>query len=426
MSYKNEKDVPLVVDLDGTLVRTDLMWEAIFLLLKTSLLNAGRLFVWVLRGKAPFKTRLAETVTPDFTSLPYDEVLVKWLGEQRQLGRTIVLATAAHERFAQPLAHKLGLFHAVHATTEPQNLGSFAKRHELVRRYGEKGFDYVADSRKDIPVWLACRRAYSTTRRPVALPDGRRTEIVGGARLGWIGPLVRSMRPRQWVKNLLVFVPMLAAHAIDASTAWRAGLAFVAFSLCASAAYLFNDALDAPQDRRHPTKSLRPIASGHLPLPVALGASALLIAGAGALCVLLEASFVATLAIYLLGTFAYSMRLKRLMIVDIVVLALLYSLRVLGGAAATDIPPSIWLMSFSFFAFLSLALLKRHSELTRLNASDDSVAHGRGYEAADAAVVGSMGVNSAFLSTLVLMLYLNSENVLKIYQRPLAHLPLFG
>ena len=419
MSYETEKDVPLVVDLDGTLVRSDLMWEAIFLALKANPLNAGRLFVWLLRGKAGFKARLADTVMPDMASLPYDDVLVQWLGEQRALGRTIILATAAQERFAQRIAHRLGLFHEVCATTESANLGPHAKRRELVRRYGQKGYDYVADSNKDIPVWLDCRRAFSTTRRPVALPDGRHTEVVGGTRQRWIGPLVRSMRPRQWVKNLLVFVPMLAAHAIDAVTALQAVAAFAAFSLCASAAYLFNDALDAPHDRQHATKRHRPIAAGHLPLPVAVSAGAVLMMGAGVLCTLLDAWFFVALAIYLLATFAYSLWLKRLMIVDIVVLAILYSLRVLGGAAATDIPPSIWLMSFSFFAFLSLALLKRHSELARLQASDGSASHGRGYEAADASAVGTMGVNSAFLSTLVLMLYLNSENVLKLYQRPL-------
>jgi 4-hydroxybenzoate polyprenyltransferase len=344
---------------------------------------------------------------------------VAWLGEQRRLGRTIVLATAAHERFAHPVAQEVGLFHAVYATAHPVNLGSHAKRRELVRLYGEKGYDYVGDAKRDIPVWMGSRFAYSTTRRPVALPDGRHTEVIGGARHGWTWALLRSMRPRQWVKNLLVFVPMVAAHGFDAGTVWRAAVAFAALSFCASAAYLLNDGLDAPQDRRHPTKRHRPIASGHLPLPVALGASAVLLAMAGALCLLLGTSFFATLAIYVVATFAYSLWLKRLMIVDIVVLAVLYSLRVIGGAVATDIVPSIWLLSFSFFAFLSLALLKRHSELTRLQASGGAVAHGRGYEAADAAVVGSMGVNSAFMSTLVLMLYLNSENVLKIYHTPL-------
>jgi 4-hydroxybenzoate polyprenyltransferase len=233
------------------------------------------------------------------------------------------------------------------------------------------------------------------------------------ARALWLG-----LRPRHWLKNLLVFVPMLAGHALSGATALQSLLAFAAFCLCASSAYLLNDAIDAEDDRRHPVKRHRPIASGALPASLARGVSALLALAALALCAWYGWLLLAAVAVYFGATLAYSAYLKRLLMVDTVMLALLHTLRVLGGCAATRIEPSFWLLAFSFFLFLSLALLKRHSELFNLERVGKDKTSGRGYTTADRAPIGMLGMNSAFVSVVIFMLYFNSENVLKLYRHP--------
>jgi 4-hydroxybenzoate polyprenyltransferase len=213
-------------------------------------------------------------------------------------------------------------------------------------------------------------------------------------------------------------VPVLAAHALARGPLLHSLLAFAAFSLCASSAYLLNDALDAQDDRAHPTKHARPIASGALPIPLALLASALLALAALALCALQGPLLLLAVSVYFATTLAYSAWLKRLLMVDICTLATLYSLRVLGGSAATGIEPSFWLLSFSFFIFLSLALLKRHSELLNLHRAGKEKPRGRGYTTADATPIGIMGINSGLVSVLVFMLYVNSPNVQVLYRHP--------
>ncbi|MGZ8292137.1 MAG: UbiA family prenyltransferase [Telluria sp.] len=409
---------PLVVDLDGTLIHSDLLWEALVLFIRTRFLQLWRLPLWLLSGKARFKQKLASEVCPDPATLPYDRVLLALLAAEREQGRTLVLATGSERRFAEGIAAHLDLFDHVHATDGAINLTSHNKARHLVDAYGHKGFDYIGNAGADRAVWLCSRNAFSVTSRPFRLDDGRSTEQMGALRGGWGKALLKAMRPRQWLKNLLVFLPMLAGHAINAETITQSLLAFVAFSLCASSAYLLNDALDAGDDRVHPTKCKRPIAAGTLPLPVAMFASPLLAATALALCAAFNPLLLAAVALYFAATLCYSLYLKRLMMIDIVTLAILYSMRILGGAAATGIEPSFWLLAFSFFIFLSLALLKRYSELFNLHRDGKEKTAGRGYTTADKAPIGIMGVNSAFMSVLIFILYFQSHNVQVLYPHP--------
>lgn len=409
---------PLVVDLDGTLVHSDMLWEAIVLFLKTRFVEAWRLLLWLFLGKAGFKAKLAAAVMIDPAALPYDRVLLAHIAAERAQGRVIVLATGSQRLIADSIAGHLGLFDRVLATEDALNLTSHNKAGRLLGIYGEKGYDYIGNASVDIPVWHGSRIAYSVTHKPFQLGQGRATEQLGSLRGGWAKPLLKAMRPRQWLKNLLVFVPMLAAHELDAVTALQSLVAFLAFSLCASGAYLLNDALDAQDDRMHPTKHKRPIAAGSLPLPVAIFGSALLAFAALALCASFDTLLLMVVSVYFISTLAYSIVLKRLLMVDIVVLALLYSLRILGGSASTHIEPSFWLLAFSFFIFLSLALLKRHSELFNLHQQGEEKTRGRSYTTADRLPVGIMGLNSAFLSVLIFMLYFNSDAVLELYRQP--------
>jgi 4-hydroxybenzoate polyprenyltransferase/phosphoserine phosphatase len=410
--------LPLVIDLDGTLIYSDLLWEALVLFLKKSLLRAWLLPLWLMKGKAAFKDRLAAAVELDPAALPYDRELLALIGEARAQGRQVVLATGSERRFADLIAGHLNLFDRVLATGDGLNLTSHNKARHLVELYGERGYDYVGNCNADLPVWLACATPYSVTAKPFRLADGRSTATVGGARGSVVRALFTALRPRQWLKNLLVFLPMLAGHALNLPTLLQSLVAFAAFSLCASSAYLLNDALDAQDDRAHPTKHKRPIANGSLPLPLALFASPLLALAALTLCAVFDPLLLLAVSVYFVTTVAYSVYLKRLLMVDIVTLAILYSLRVLGGSAATGIEPSFWLLAFSFFIFLSLALLKRHSELFNLARQGKEKTRGRGYTTADKGPIGIMGINSAFVSVLVFMLYFNSENVLELYHHP--------
>ncbi len=410
--------IPLVVDLDGTLILSDLLWESVVLNLRHDLGGAWRLPLWLARGKAGFKELAAAGIEMDPAALPYDPALLAFIEQERRRGRRIVLATGAQRRLAEQVAGHLGLFDSVVATGDGINLTSHNKAGHLEQVYGKGGYDYIGNSRADLPVWLGARHAYSVTHRPFRLADGRDTEFLGTRRPGLAGALLKAMRPRQWLKNLLVFLPMLAGHRLDGATFAASLVAFLAFSLCASSAYLLNDALDAQDDRAHPVKQRRPIASGALPLGLALFASPLLAAAALALCAWFDPVLLVAVVAYFATTVAYSLHLKRLLMVDIVTLAILYTLRVLGGSAATGIVPSFWLLAFSFFIFLSLALLKRHSELTNLQKAGKEKTRGRGYTIADRTPVGIMGVNAAFIAVMVVMLYFNSDNVLVLYENP--------
>lgn len=411
-------NVPLVVDLDGTLIHSDLLWESILLFIKSYFFQAWRLPFWLMLGKAGFKEKMASSVELDPEALPYDTVLLADLARQQAQGRLIVLATGAQRRFADVIAAHLGLFGHVLATEGGVNLTSHHKARQLTAAYGARGFDYIGNASVDIAVWNASNDAFSVTRKPFRLASGWRTRSAGTPRSGWAVPLLKAMRPRQWLKNLLVFVPMLAGHALNLDTLVQSLVAFAAFSLCASSAYLLNDALDAPDDRRHPVKCLRPIAAGTLPLSVAMLASPLLALAALLLCALCYPLLLLVVAIYFASTLAYSMLLKRLLMVDIVTLAMLYTLRILGGSAATQIEPSFWLLAFSFFIFLSLALLKRYSELFNLERQGKQKTRGRSYSTSDKIPIGIMGVNSGFIALLVFMLYFNSQNILVLYARP--------
>lgn len=409
---------PLVVDLDGTLIRSDLLWEALVLFIRTRFLQLWLLPVWLFTtGKAGLKAQLARAVVPDPAFLPYNQALLQLLAAERERGRTLVLATGSNLRYAQRVADHLALFDEVHATGGGINLTSHRKASRLVELYGERGFDYIGNEMADRAVWLRSRTALSVTARAFRLADGRSTRTVACVSGVWGPALLRAMRPRQWLKNLLVFMPMLAAHEITAAAALDSLLAFVAFSLCASSAYLLNDTLDVADDRVHPTKRRRPIAAGALPIKVAVFASPLLAASALLLCAG-HPLLLAAVSAYFAATLAYSMRLKRILVVDIVALAILYSMRILGGGAATGIAPSFWMLAFSFFIFLSLALLKRYSELHNLELQGKAKTSGRGYLTTDKVPVGILGINSAFLSVLIFILYVESENALLRYRSP--------
>lgn len=422
---------PLVIDLDGTLVCTDTLHEQALALAKTRPLQTLLLPAWLAHGKAHLKQQLAERISLDAATLPYNAMLLDWLTSERQAGRRLVLCTAADAQTAQAIAQHLGIFDEVIASDGQTNLAAARKADRLVQRFGHQGFDYAGNSRDDVPVWQAARQAIVVNAPASVLKaaqgHGNVSKVVAA-----ISPKARDfakmLRLHQWLKNLLLFVPLLAAHQFTQGAAWGTLLlAFLSFSLCASAVYISNDLLDLGSDRLHPRKRHRPFASGAVPVAWGAAILPLLALASVALALVVGPRFLAWLAVYFALTCWYSVALKRLVLLDCMALACLYTLRIVAGGAAAGLPLSPWLLAVSGFVFLSLSFLKRHTELRPLvQRGETAAAHGRGYVAQDVALVQMFGIAAGYASAVVLALYLHGDTVQALYKQPHAILVTVG
>jgi 4-hydroxybenzoate polyprenyltransferase/phosphoserine phosphatase len=419
---------PLAIDLDGTVLRTDSLVEAVLRLAAQHPLALLMLMpVLLTQGRAAFKQRIARAQPLDPASLVYNEDVLDLARAARQAGRPVLLVTAADGAVARGIAQHLALFDGVFASDGTTNVKGAAKAEFLVGKFGRGGFDYVGDAGADLPVWRMAARAYvvapaaSLLRRArEAAPD---VQVVGtrpNAALRtrrWL----RALRVHQWAKNVLVFVPVFAAHRFDAPTLLQGAAAFAAFSLCASSVYLLNDLLDLPHDRLHPSKRRRPFASGALDIARAPPLMAACLAGAFAIAMALPAKFLLMLGLYYACTLTYSFGLKRWAVWDVMMLAGLYTLRVFVGSAATGIQISPWLLAFSLFLFFSLAVVKRQTELVaHARGGRATKLSGRGYGPEDIDMLRSMAASSGYMAVLVLALYVNSVDVLTLYRTPAA------
>jgi 4-hydroxybenzoate polyprenyltransferase len=414
--------LPLYVDLDGTLIRTDLLHENFMALLRQHLELVWRVPFWLLHGRARLKARLAETCDIDASHLPYREELLAYLRAERAAGRALYLATAANEAHAWRVAQHLGIFDDVLASSGDRNLKGRAKCRAIIEHCANSPFAYAGNARADIPIWKSAAegivvgapaRVAATARRITAVTrEFDRADLRPAA---WF----LALRPHQWLKNLLVFVPLIAAHLWASPPALLASaLAFVVFCLSASGAYVVNDLLDVADDRRHPRKRFRPIASGALPMPRAVLLSIALFVGAALIATQLDRTFLAVIESYVVITFGYTALLKKRIVLDALTLAALYTVRVIGGAVAIAVTPSFWLLAFMVFLFSSLALTKRCSELVTLAGLGREAAHGRDYRVSDATVLQAIGIGSGLLAVLVLALFINSSNAISSYSRP--------
>ncbi|HUN74144.1 MAG TPA: UbiA family prenyltransferase [Steroidobacteraceae bacterium] len=414
----------LCVDLDGTLVRSDLLLESLLRLIKRNPLYLFCLPFWLLRGKAAFKSSVASRVEIDPALLPYHREFLAWLESERNRGRALWLCTAADRRQADCVAQHLGIFTGVLASDATVNLAGAHKREALVARFGKDAFDYCGNERRDLAVWRAARGAI------VVSSNGslaRRVESFVPILQHFAGPrrpvrsLLRALRPHQWTKNALLLIPLLMAHRVGNLASLAAGVgAVVAFSLVASAVYVVNDLLDVEADRAHARKSKRPFASGDLSIAAGFALAPALVVAATAIATFLPPRFGLALATYSALSLAYSFRLKRILLLDAIALAGLYTLRIIAGAGAVQVALSFWLLLFSVFLFLSLALVKRYAELDALRRQRRLRAAGRGYHVEDLAILQSFGTASGYLSVLVLALYINSPETAALYHHPKA------
>ena len=413
--------VPLCVDLDGTLILSDSLHEALLRLVKIRPRSLLLLPFWLLQGRAQMKRKIAESVTLDASSLPYRQEVVRFLNEQHELGRTLVLATAADEKIAEGVAAHLGIFSNVVASDGKRNLKGSEKGAALAHIYGSRGFDYLGNSRADIPVWAEAKQAWAAGLSPGKVRRIRRrvhVEPMFPPKYFKLRNVVKLFRPHHWVKNMLIFSPLLLSHQIQDGTAWlRSCVTFLAFSLAASSVYVVNDLLDLDADRSDPSKMERPFASGTLPLGFGMIIAPALVLLALAVGFSLQPMVDLVLIAYLILNLAYSIRLKRVLFLDVLLLASFYVLRIFIGSVATGIPISPWFMAFSLFLFLSLALVKRISELVIMKA-ENSFPAGRSYTTVDQALLLNFGASSGYLSVLVLALYLNGNLVQSLYLYP--------
>jgi 4-hydroxybenzoate polyprenyltransferase/phosphoserine phosphatase len=393
--------------MDGTLLRTDVLFESVAALLKRpwSLLVV---MMQLLRGRPAMKAAMARHVALDVEQLPANASLVEWLRRQRDGGRRLALYSAANQEVVLRVAKRFGLFEFAQGSDERTNLAGDRKCDAIEARYGT-AFSYIGDSRRDLPVWRRCGNAVL-----VGDVDRLRRSLAGTVTVeqafplprAGVAPWLQSLRIHQWVKNSLVFVPLLLSGQLTAGPVLATALAFLTLGLTASATYVVNDLMDLAADRAHPVKRERPFASGALPIRTGLIAVVLLAAAAAALLPWLSWRFAAVVAIYALVSVAYSMRLKEVPVLDLIVLAFLFTLRIVAGMVAIDAPVSPWLLTFSMFFFFSVASIKRYDELRLLAARDESAVAGRGYTSSDAAFLMTLGLTAGLCSTLVFCIYL--------------------
>lgn len=412
-------DHALCVDLDGTLLDSDILYESLLALLARQPLYLFLLPFWLMQGKAALKRQIAARVTLAPEHLPYNPQVLELLRNTTQRPR--VLCTASDALLVAPIAAHLGLFERVMASDGERNLSGTRKAEALVDAFGERGFEYVGNGKVDLAVWQRAAGAWVVNNDDrLARAAAQHTRV----HAHWPAPpraaaWVKALRLHQWLKNLLVFVPLLTAHRfLEPQAVVQALLAFVAFSLCASGVYVLNDLLDLGADREHQRKRRRPFAAGRLPLLHGLLVAPLLTAAGLLVALACSPGFAAVLLIYYAATLAYSLRLKRVVMLDVVLLAGLYTVRIIGGTIAINAELSFWLLAFSMFIFLSLALLKRYTELHTMLARGKTTASGRGYAVDDLPLLQSLGAAAGYIAVMVMALYINSPDSIELYRNP--------
>lgn len=410
----------LCVDLDGTLIRGNLLWECILALLKS---KPGSLFLlpfWLVWGPAFLKHQLASRVVLDPSRLPYRQDVLDLVRQQRLAGRRIALVTAADVGLAQSISNYLGFFDEVHASDGRRNLKGATKGAFLAEHFSATGFEYVGDSAADLKVWSRARGAYvigteARAKQAATLTTVKAVFLDSPASLGtW----VNALRGPHWAKNLLLFLPLALSHSLAVEPALRTAIGFVLYGFCASGLYILNDLLDLHSDREHPWKKDRPFAAGKLSISEGILVSFTLLGTALGLGFLLYPAFGLALLGYAALTMLYSLYLKKIALLDVFVLSSFYSFRILAGALISATPLSQWFLAFSMFFFLSLAMAKRYSELLHANDLVASGNSGRGYHVNDRELLLSFGVGSSFASVIILSLYVHSPDVRLLYSSP--------
>lgn len=414
----------LFVDLDGTLIKTDLLYEAfVFILFHKPWCLLAMPF-WLVRGKSFFKSQIFARYKMSPSNLPLNQQVLKLIYEAKTSGQKVFLATASPAQVAKPVADSLGIFDGLIASSAEVNLKGTKKYREIERICQKESFSYVGDSVKDLAIWKHAAVSYIVSPNlflrillwQIKTPKVLLTKARYQNR-SLIKVFLKQIRLHQWSKNLLIFVPIIAAHRFWDSEEWlKTLIAFFGFSLVASSVYLINDLSDLDNDRSHPTKKNRPLAHGDFSPILALGLAPLLLVLSWLLSQALPPPFWFWLIAYFVSNLLYTFWFKKIAVIDVVFLSLLYTLRIHAGGSVSLTPISHWLLAFSTFFFFSLAFVKRYTEIVKAEGKTDI--RGRGYRTSDQLAIFTFGCSTSFLAILVMVLYLNSSEVAVLYNHP--------
>ena len=416
----NQKIIDIYVDLDGTLINTDILYESVLLLIKKNFFYIFLLPIWILKGKSKLKYNISNRVDINPQLLPYNKTFLQYLKQQKKLGRRLILATATTEKYANTIASHLGIFDQVIASSIKKNVSGNIKLKYIQEQNMQ--FSYAGNAVIDMLIFPFAQQSIivNPTKGLKRKLSGLDNVIqVFEQKDKGILPAFKAIRMYQWVKNILLFVPLLMSQQFyNIDTVLNVLMAFFSFSLLASATYIINDLIDIPNDREHIRKKKRPLASGDLSIPSAILISLILFISSIFIAINVNSEFIYGLVFYLLLTLLYSFKLKSYILMDTISLSLLYTTRIFVGALVIGIMPSVWLISFSMFMFLSLALIKRCSELQTLDKVRNERTPGRDYMVSDVHILANMGVASGFVSVLVVALYLNDTQSISQYTYP--------
>lgn len=415
--------LPLCVDLDGTLLRTDTLHEAFLHLVRRDPFQTLMLLRTLARGKAALKRRITAAAGLDPATLPLNGPFLVWLHAHKAAGRELALYSAADHTLGEAVAARTGLFDHSEGSDGRTNLAGAAKLEAIQKRYGD-AFSYAGNAAVDLPIWRAAKGAVvvgGDQRLAAKAALSAPFEACFPASDGRLRPWLRALRLHQWTKNLLLFVPVLLAGPLASPSDFgEAMLGFLIFGLLASTSYVINDLLDLEADRQHKSKRHRPFAAGLLSIRAGVLGAAFLLAVALALLALMPPAFLIAALSYFAGTLGYSLILKQTPMLDVLALAGLFTVRVLAGAMVLAVPVSLWFLSFAMLLFASLALVKRCTELAELaRLGTGDVVIGRGYTVVELALLLSLGVGTAIGATVIFLIYLIDEKFPSgLYQRP--------
>jgi 4-hydroxybenzoate polyprenyltransferase len=418
---QEEKQIPLCVDLDYTLLTTDILAEQIVQFIRKNPLNILKILWFLLFGKHNLKAKLNEEIGISPEALPFRKETLDFLTAEKKKGRKLVLITASLFQIGERVNEYLGIFDEVYGTRNNTNLRGKNKAKFLVETFGEKGFDYLGDSWHDIPIWKKANKSFIVSNLPILIRKVAKFKNFGGQiRVPKISlkAIVKQLRAHQWTKNLLVFIPMIMAHSFAQEKLTLALIAFFAFCLIASSVYVLNDIFDLQSDRKHPNKMKRPLASSLITINQSIILVSLPLLLGLFLSFSISSQFLLIAILYILINLLYSLYFKGIYLVDIFLLTFFYSIRIYAGGIATQTPVSKWLLAFSVFFFLSLASLKRYAEVVNLNALSTNIRLDRPYTLSNSILTLLIGVASAFASVLVFILYINSDVVVQFYKNP--------
>jgi 4-hydroxybenzoate polyprenyltransferase len=417
--------LPLFVDLDGTLIKTDTMIEAILSLLRTKPLALLEMLGWLAGGKVVFKAQLAKRISLDLSSLPTNLELVSYLKDEHEKGRELILISASHQSVVDSALKHFDFFSAGFGSGDKTNLKAKTKLQKIKQLTKKSFFAYAGDSSADVVIWheaqeiilVNCDATVATRARKAMSNEASLIEL--DQPLPLIPTLLKAMRLHQWLKNLLVFLPLILSHQLNQPVLLGLNtIAFVSFCFCASSVYFLNDLLDLSSDRAHPTKRGRPFAAGALPLKYGLLGTPILFATSLLLALTVGTEFLLAVLLYWLATCFYSFYLKRVFLVDVVTLAFLFTMRVIAGSAAIGVVTTDWLMAFTGFLFLGLAVVKRVIELTNLKSKGLTTTEGRGYSVDRLQLITIIGSMSSLAAVIVFAVYINAPATLNLYRSP--------